>query len=377
MTSLSSTPPTRRANAFPGILLLAFALTATATASSAADRYPVRGASVAVYDLEGRIDAEAGTGTDIVVEVTRGGADAEKLRVEQGGVGEWQTLRVVFPGNRVTVRGGEFWGTDMRVGDDGRFSDGSLVGDEGGRHKVQISSRSGGLEARADLRVQVPKGKMALFLGVGSLSITNVEGNLKVDVASADATVRGTRGSLDIDSGSGTVKVSDVAGAIKLDTGSGSTTVRGIRGERLSLDTGSGGLTVIDAAVDVLSADSGSGSVEIQDLAAQEIALDSGSGSVRMSLLASSLRSIEIDSGSGGVTLSVPENLDASFECEAGSGGIDILVPHELTERSGDHVSGRFGSGRGHIHIESGSGGVRIVPGKAPAPAKKGSTGKS
>jgi hypothetical protein len=39
-------------------------------------------------------------------------------------------------------------------------------------------------------------------------------------------------------------------------------------------------------------------------------------------------------------------------------------------------MSGRFGNGKGHIHIESGSGGVRIVPGKAPA-AKKGSTGKS
>jgi hypothetical protein len=377
MTSSSFALPARRANAFPGILLLALALTAAATPSRAADRYAVRGTSVAIYDLVGQIDAEAGTGTDIVVEVTRGGADAEQLSVEQGGIGDWQTLRVVFPGNRVTYRGGGFWGTEMRVGDDGRFSDGSLVGDQGGRRKVQISSKSGGLEARADLRVQVPKGKtLALFLGVGSLSITNVDGDLRVDVASADATVRGTHGSLDIDSGSGTVKVSDVAGAITLDTGSGSTTVRGIRGDRLSLDTGSGGLTVIDAAVDVLNADSGSGPVEIQGLAAQEIALDSGSGSVRMSLLGSSPRSIEIDSGSGGVTLSVPENLDASFEFEAGSGGIDILVPHELTRRSDDYMSGRFGNGKGHIHIESGSGSVRIVPGKVPA-AKKGSTGKS
>jgi len=377
MTRVSFLRPALRASAIPGTLWLVFVLAGTATSATAAERYTVRGASVAIYDLVGRIDAEAGAGTDIVVEVTRGGADAAQLRVEQGEIGDWQTLRVVFPGNRVSYRGDAFWGTDMRVGDDGRFSDGSLVGDEGGRHKVQISGRSGGLEARADVRVQVPKGqKLALFLGVGSLSITNVEGDLKVDVASADATVRGTRGALDIDSGSGTIKVSDASGAIKLDTGSGSTTVRGIRGGRLSLDTGSGGLTVVDAAVDVLNADSGSGTVEIQDLAAQEISLDSGSGSVRMSLLGSSPRSIEIDSGSGGVTLSVPESLDASFELEAGSGDIDILVPHQLTDRSHDHMSGRFGAGKGHIHIDCGSGGVRIVPGKGTA-AKKGSTGKS
>ena len=378
MTSVSIRLPDRKSQAIAGILLLATTLALLAAAPArAADRYTVRGSSVAIYNLVGRIDAEAGNGTDVVVEVTRTGADAAKLRVEQGDVGSWQTLCVIFPANRVTVRGNDFWGTDMRVGDDGRFNDGSLGGEESGRHKVQISSRTGGLEARADVRVQVPKGRrLALFLGVGSLSVTNVDGDLRVDVASADATVRGTRGPLDIDSGSGTIQVSDVAGAVKLDTGSGTTTVRGVRGDRLSLDTGSGGLTVVDAAVDVLNADSGSGSVEIQGLTAQEIALDSGSGPVRMTLLASAPRSIEIDSGSGGVTLTVPENLDASFEFEAGSGGIDIMLPHELTERSHDHMSGRFGTGKGHIHIESGSGGVRIEPARAPA-AKQGSTGKS
>ena len=377
MRSVPFLRPARGAQAIPGLLLLASTLAVAAAPARAGDRYTVRGSSVALYDLVGRIDTEAGTGTDIVVDVTRGGADATRLKVEQGPIGDWQTLRVIFPGNRVSYREGEFWGTDMRVGDDGRFNDGNLVGDEGGRRKVEITGRSGGLDARADLRVQVPKGrKLALFLGVGSLTVTNVDGDLKVDIASADATVRGTKGPLDIDSGSGSVKVSDVAGAVKLDTGSGSTAVRGIRGERLSLDIGSGGLTVVDASVDVLNADSGSGAVEFQDLTAQEIALDSGSGSVRIGLLASTPRSIEIDSGSGGVTLKVPENLDASFEFEAGSGGIDILLPHELTERSHDHMIGRFGSGKGHIHVDCGSGGVRIVPAKAQT-AKKGSTGKS
>lgn len=377
MRSVSFARPARRFLAMAGVLFLASGPGGRATAAPAPDRYVVKGGKVAIYDLVGRINAEAGTGTDVVVEVTTGGADAEQLRVEQDGVGDWQTLRVVFPGSRVSYRDSDFWNTELRVGEDGRFNDGGLVGDDGGRRRVQISSKNGGLEARADLKVRVPKGKtLALFLGVGSLAVTNVEGDLSVDISAADATVSGTRGSLNIDSGSGTVEVSNVAGLVSLDTGSGSTSVRGIRGDRLILDTGSGGLTVVDAVVDVLNADSGSGTVEIQDLSAQEISLDSGSGTVRLGLLARSPRSIEIDSGSGGVTLTVPKDLDATFDFEAGSGGIDILVPHDLTERSHDHISGRFGTGRGHIHIDSGSGGVRIVPGKT-APAKKGSTGKS
>jgi len=368
------THPSRFMQAMAGIALLTLSFPDRALS---ADRHVVSGASVAIYDLVGKVVAEPGSGADVVVEVTPVGADAAKLSVEQGEIGRWQTLRVVFPGNRVTYRGEDFWGTDIHVGDDGRFGDRSLVGDEGDRRKVTISGRGSGLEAHADLHVLVPKGKtLALFLGVGSLSITNVDGDLKVDVASASATVRGTRGSLAIDAGSGEIQVSDASGEVSLDTGSGSTTVRGVRGGRLSLDTGSGDITVIDATVDVLKADTGSGGVEIQDLDAQDIALDTGSGSVRMGLLPGSPRSIVIDCGSGGVTLAVPKDLDASFECEAGSGGIDIRVPHQVTERSHDHVNGRFGTGKGRIHIESGSGGVRIVPGTG-SQGKKSSQGKS
>jgi lia operon protein LiaG len=94
-------------------------------------------------------------------------------------------------------------------------------------------------------------------------------------------------------------------------------------------------------------------------------------------LLPGSPRSIMIDSGSGGVTLSVPMDLDATFELEAGSGGIDILVPHEVSVSSSDHVTGRFGTGKGRIHIESGSGGVKIVPSAASTGRPKGTQGKS
>ena len=360
------------------VVLMGLALSAAASAAPAPERYVVRGASVAIYDLVGELTAVAGTGADVVVEVTRGGADADKLRIEEGPVGEWQTLRVVFPASRVIYGGFGSWETNLHVGDDGRFSDGGLVGHDRGRHRVKVSGRGDGLKARADVKVMVPKGKrVGLFLGVGSASVTHVDGDLHLDLSGADATVRGTRGSLAIDSGSGTIRVEDATGVISLDSGSGSTTLRTVRGERLSIDTGSGGLTVTDAAVDLLSADTGSGSVEIKDLIAQEISLDSGSGSVRVSLLPGSPRSIVIDSGSGSVTLAVPDDLDASFDFETGSGGIDIDVPHHITRSSSDHVSGRFGSGQGHIHIDSGSGGIHIIPSATSGSPKKSARGKT
>ncbi|MDP9348031.1 MAG: hypothetical protein M3P24_02655, partial [Gemmatimonadota bacterium] len=48
-----------------------------------AERYALRGERAAVYNLAGEVRVEAGSGVEVVVEVTRGGADAERLRVEQ------------------------------------------------------------------------------------------------------------------------------------------------------------------------------------------------------------------------------------------------------------------------------------------------------
>jgi hypothetical protein len=371
--------------AIAGVPLVTLGLAAGPSAAPSGDRQVLSGPSVAIYDLAGRVTVESGTGTDVVVEVTRGGADAAQLEIERGMVGNWQTMRVVFPGNRVVYRdrdrnswsdwGG--WGTQIHVGDDGRFSDESLVGGHGRRREVRISGRGNGLEAHADLRVRVPRGKtLALFLAVGECSVTNVDGDLRVDVASASVTTRGTRGSLFIDAGSGELRVSEATGDVSLDTGSGGSTVRGLRGAKLSLDTGSGGVTLSDIEVDQLRADTGSGSVEIEDLKASDIGLDTGSGSVRLSLLPGPLESLMIDSGSGGVILAVPPGIDADFDVDTGSGGIDINVPHKVIESERDHVRGTFGDGRGRIRIETGSGGVRINPRAASGTRQRGGVGK-
>jgi len=355
--------PARRILAMAGMPLIALGLGAGLPAAQSTEKHAVPGASVAIWDLAGQVTVEPGTGSDVVVEVTRGGPDGSRLRVEQGPIGEWQTLRVVFPADHVVYREPSAWGTHLEVGEDGRFDDRTLFPGKTPRRRVLISGRGSGLDAHADLRVRVPAGRtLQLFLGVGAATISNVDGDLRVRAASASVTTRGTRGPLAIDSGSGELRVRDARGDVVLDTGSGGALVRGVRGERLRLDTGSGGVTVLDAEVKELRVDTGSGSVEIADLRAPDITLDSGSGAVRMNLLRGPLRSLTIDTGSGGVTLGVPLEIDASFEIETGSGGIHIGVPHEVVERAHDSVRGRFGGGHGHIRIDTGSGGVRIIP---------------
>jgi lia operon protein LiaG len=368
--------PPRRVLGLAGLTLLALGLGSGFPAAQSVERQVVQGTSVAIYDLAGQVTVEPATGGDVVVEVTRGGADAARLRVEQGAVAGWQTLRVVFPANRVVYRQPGAWGTDVDVSDDGRFDDQKLLHLETARHRVQISGRGTGLDAHADLRVRVPAGRsLALFLAVGEATITNVDGELRVSVASAGLTTRNTRGSLAVESGSGQLRVRDAVGRVTLDSGSGGMDVRGVRGPLLQLDSGSGGVTARDVEVDELKGDTGSGGIELEEVRAPVIALDTGSGGVRISLGSGPLRSLVIDSGSGGVTLAVPRGIGATFDVEHGSGDVDIQVPHQVREMTRDHVRGTLGDGSGRIHVETGSGSVRITPRAASGARSQGGIG--
>ena len=331
--------------------------TAAAGAQSV-ERVALGGDEIAVYNLVGKMKVVGGSGSSVVVNVARGGKDAGQLRVEHGQRGGRETLRVIYPSRRITYADMNDWGrTTLRVADDGTFGD----GDEGwSGNRVEISSRGGGLEARADLTVEVPAGKrIDLHLAAGDVTVTNVSGDIFVDVNAADVTTTGTKGALSLDTGSGKVSVTDANGNVTLDTGSGSVSLSRIRGERLSVDAGSGRLTADDIQVQSLNMDLGSGGARVMKLGARDIKLDSGSGSTELDLL-SDIRMLDIDSGSGSVTLWIPTSFGARVDIDAGSGGIHMDVPVQVTRWESDHLVGTIGDGEGTIKIDAGSGGVRF-----------------
>lgn len=323
------------------------------------ERRTLPGDDVAVYNLAGVMRVEGGTGSDVSVEVTRGGADASKLTIATGRIGSRETLRVIYPDRRIVYRQGQSdrWRgrTTLRVNDDGTFGNNH---DDG--RSVDIVSSGDGLEAYADVRVVVPKGKrVSVFLGAGEAKIDNVDGDLRVDVSAAPVTSTRTRGKLLLDTGSGEVRVSDAEGEIDLDTGSGSVEVMNVRGPYLKMDTGSGRVRGSGIAVEELEMDTGSGSVRLGQVQSKRIKLDSGSGSVDLDLR-SDVDDVRIESGSGGVTLGIPESLGAAIRIDTGSGGIDTDIPIQVKKAERSYLSGTIGDGKGEISIETGSGGVRL-----------------
>ena len=354
-------------------------LLALVTALSAQEVERLRGSEVAVYNLAGRMEIVRGESPDVVVRISRGGDDAGGLRVETGEIRGRQTLRVVYPGEEIVYPEiGRRARTKLRVRADGTFSDGG----RGGR-RVTIRGSGDGIEAWADLVIELPAGqRAAAYLGGGAVDARGVRGHLEIRTGAGAVTAADMAGALAIDTGSGRVRVSAMTGDLSVDTGSGSIHVENLgASEKVELDTGSGGIKIENlkggGEVDLdtgsgsvsvrslqasrLLVDTGSGNVDLEGVAAPEIEVDTGAGSVEVELL-SDVDALKVDTGAGSVTVSVPAGLGATVEIDSGSGGIDVEdLTMEVRSVQWDHVSGRIGDGLGEIAIDTGAGRVRLV----------------
>jgi hypothetical protein len=324
------------------------------------EQFTLKDSEVAIFNLAGKVELVAGSRPEVVVGVTRGGRDGDRLKVEQGSKAGIQTLRVIYPGRQVVYPGiGTRSRTEVHVAPDGTFG-GDWKTMFGMNRGVTIRGSGSGTHAWADLRIAVPRGqKIRVHHAAGEVTLENVDGDLMVDHHTGTLASRNTRGSLYLDTGSGRVTVDDAEGEVRIDTGSGGVEVSAVKGPLLHIDTGSGAVEVSGAEVERLVVDTGSGGVRLENIKAGSLNVDTGSGSVDVDL-ASDVESLVADTGSGSVTVSAPATLGADFDIQTGSGRIDVDFPHQSLWVERDHVTGRIGDGRGRIRIDTGSGGVKF-----------------
>ena len=343
-------------------------LSAGSLAAQQPERYLIDGGDIAVYNLAGLLQLEPGQG-QVEVEVTRGGADAARLKVAQGEIDDRQTLRLIYPADKIRYALGKGEGrTELRVREDGTFGDSDHWDDDGHEHRrshggnrVKIATDTDGLDAHADLKVKVPANtRISFYLAVGRVTATNVGGEMRIDAQNAPVSVSGFKGSLTIDVGSGSVHATQVDGELNVDTGSGSVEVTQVHGRRLTIDTGSGDVTGSDLQGDDVSVDTGSGGIALSGMRYPQASLETGSGSVRADLQGD-VGSLSVETGSGDVNISAPATLGAQVEIETASGDIETDFPVQITRHARDHMSGTIGDGKGSIAIETGSGGVRLL----------------
>ena len=345
-----------------GAILAATAIAAQSAAAQS-ERRSLAGSSIAIYDLVGRVSVEQGTGSDVVVEITRGGHDAKKLSIDVGDLRGRNTLRVRFPDDDIVYPDLGHWSnSDFRINSDGTWGGGDDDRDDRwGGHRIRIKGNGSGTEAWADLKILVPAGKdVAVYIGVGELDATKVTADLRLSAASARVTVSGTKGNLNASAGSGGVEVRGATGDdIRISTGSGGVTANDVNGKRLRIGTGSGGVGASGLTSEDMDISAGSGSVRVDDARTPRARLNSGSGGIRVGF-AAPVKSLDATTGSGGVTVTMPGPVNAELDIQTGSGSIesDFAVQVNRMERRALH--GQIGDGSGHIRIRSGSGSVHL-----------------
>src|SRR5262245_28297872 len=72
-----------------------------ADARAQIERRSLSGDRVAVYNLAGRVQIEGGSGSDVSVEISRGGNNGRSLRIATGEIRGFETLRVIYDDDRI------------------------------------------------------------------------------------------------------------------------------------------------------------------------------------------------------------------------------------------------------------------------------------
>jgi len=336
-------------------LLAAALLVAGSSASAATIRKVLDSDRVALHNLVGDLTVVPGHGPSIVAEITLQGRDAGRLRVDSGPLRGLEMLRVIYPSDRIHVPGfmgkSTFWVRE----------DGTLDGRIREGRRVELSGRGGGLEARADVKLYVPRGhRVGINWGHGSADIRGVDAGIAIEGASMDVRSSGCAGGLAVEVGSGSVHLDGNRGNVSVETGSGDVEVRDSDVEHLVVETGSGTIRAMGVAASGVSLETGSGDIDADGIRTAKASLETGSGRVELRLRGDA-ENVVVESGSGDVTVTVPEGMGAAVHMETGSGEVEASVPLQITRQSRHELKGTIGDGQGRLSMETGSGRVALV----------------
>jgi len=266
------------------------------------------------FNKTGTFESSLALDEPVVLDADTGSGSIE---VRAGSGGE-ATIR-----GEIRVRKGGFWGKDGDADElIQQIKDNPPIELSGGRLKVgHFSDRRLSKKVSVSFEIVVPSDTEVIAdTGSGSITVMNIEAPVSADTGSGSVTLENITGSVNADTGSGSVTLENIIGSVRADTGSGS-----IRAEKID---------------GTFHADTGSGSVEVE-----------GRQEGRWNL----------DTGSGSVSVDLPD--DAAFDLNAESNSGRIVIDHPVTARgetSKKHVKGEVRGGGPLLHIDTGSGAIRV-----------------
>ena len=212
--------------------------------------------------------------------------------------------------------------------------------------------------AHVNWEVRLPRGlRLDAETGGGNVAAAEL-GATRLRTGGGNVAVKRVEGPLDLYTGGGNVAV-QTAGETRIHTGGGNVTATEIRGG-LSLQTGGGNIEIERCGGDV-DARTGGGNIHIGDVRGTIVAR-TGAGNVRASLDSGGRPpKAEVRTGAGDIDLVLRGEPNAQVRAETGNGHVS-LQPAGAARLSADRtrLEARLGDGAGTIHLNTGTGTVRI-----------------
>jgi DUF4097 and DUF4098 domain-containing protein YvlB len=186
---------------------------------------------------------------------------------------------------------------------------------------------------------------------------------IDVQAVSADVDVEGVRGrSLEVASVSGDVRVAGSApGEADFENVSGDLELW-LDTDQLDVENVSGDVNVHGAITGEVDMETVSGNLTLAARRVRQLSVSTVSGDAELSLGLVDNGEISVESLSGNVSLRLPAGTGARVDMETFSGSIRSPVGRVEEEEHGpgSSLDARLGHGRGHIHLESFSGDLRL-----------------
>jgi hypothetical protein len=161
---------------------------------------------------------------------------------------------------------------------------------------------------------------------------------LKAESGSGDIVVDGAGQNATLGTGSGDIKATGLTGTLKVSTGSGSINVELSGTGDVDAGTGSGSIK-LNGVHGGLKAETGSGNIHVRGTPEHQWKLETGSGDVELEIGQASFE-LKADTGSGGIHVEQSSSPEGSQEK--------------------DHVHSKVNGGGPLVHIETGSGSIRV-----------------
>jgi Putative adhesin len=170
---------------------------------------------------------------------------------------------------------------------------------------------------------------------------------VKISAVSADITVTGRSGSADIASGASTISLGDIDGDLRLRYGSGTARVGNVSGS-VEARYGSGDASFGDIG-GALSSGCGSGNLEVTSVRGA-VRSRAGSGTASLGAVYSD---VDLARGSGAIAIGLPAGLPARLDVMTGSGRVNSELPIDdaPTATRLDPITVRARTGSGNVRL--------------------------